>query len=113
LIRQQYEYVPDGSNESDTKSWYEDHNEAVKAAIPKDRLLVFNAKEGWSPLCGFLQKPIPEYEFPRVFDKHEFLFAVKRLLSRKRQNRLRRLGGSAVLAAAFVLGMRFRGIGFN
>ncbi|KAH8886631.1 hypothetical protein GQ53DRAFT_875300, partial [Thozetella sp. PMI_491] len=113
MIRQQYEYVPDGSDEVDTKRWYEEHNESVKVAIPKGRLLVFNAREGWNPLCQFLQKPVPQHEFPRVFDKHEFLFAVKRLLSRKRQNRLRRLGGSAVLVAAFVLGIGFRGTGLN
>ena len=32
---------------------------------PTDQLLVFNVKEGWKPLCNFLDKPVPYYEFPR------------------------------------------------
>lgn len=47
------------------------HNEAVKAAIPKDRLLVFDVKEGWPPLCAFVERPIPKEPFPRVNSKEE------------------------------------------
>ena len=36
----------------------------VKAAIPGDRLLVFDVAEGWEPLCGFLGVPVPETAFP-------------------------------------------------
>ena len=45
--------------------WYEDHNEEVKRAVPKGNLLIFNAKQGWEPLCNFLGKEIPAEEFPR------------------------------------------------
>ena len=31
---------------------------------PKDKLLVFNVKEGWEPLCKFLEKEIPDKPFP-------------------------------------------------
>lgn len=47
------------------------HNEAVKATIPKARLLVFDAKEGWGPLCAFVGRPIPKEPFPRVNSKEE------------------------------------------
>ena len=40
------------------------HIEAVKQAIPKNQLLIFEAKDGWKPLCEFLNKPIPETPFP-------------------------------------------------
>lgn len=46
--------------------FYEDWNEFVKHKIPEDRLLVFNAKEGWEPLCKFLGKPVPEGPYPRA-----------------------------------------------
>lgn len=46
--------------------FYEDWNEFVKHKIPEDRLLVFNAKEGWEPLCKFLGKPIPDGPYPRA-----------------------------------------------
>ena len=31
----------------------------VKAEVPEERLLVFEAKEGWKPLCEFLGLPEP------------------------------------------------------
>jgi hypothetical protein len=34
--------------------------------------LVFEAKEGWEPLCNFLGKPIPDVPYPRVNDNAEF-----------------------------------------
>jgi len=48
------------------------HNEAVKAAIPASQLLVFEVKQGWSPLCEFLDAPVPDEPFPRTNDREEF-----------------------------------------
>lgn len=48
------------------------HNEAVKKAIPADKLLVFEVKDGWGPLCEFLGVPIPDGEFPRTNHREEF-----------------------------------------
>ena len=54
------------------------HNEAVKAAIPAERLLVYQVKEGWGPLCAFLGEPVPDEAFPRTNDRAEFWDMVKR-----------------------------------
>jgi Sulfotransferase domain len=48
------------------------HNDAVKAAIPADQLLVYQVKEGWEPLCAFLGAPVPADPFPRTNDRGEF-----------------------------------------
>ncbi len=48
------------------------HNEAVKATIPASQLLVYSVKEGWSPLCEFLNAPVPAEPFPRTNDRAEF-----------------------------------------
>jgi len=53
------------------------HNEAVKAAIPADRLLVYQVKEGWEPLCAFLGRPVPDEAFPRTNDRQEFWELLK------------------------------------
>eukprot|EP00438_Fugacium_kawagutii_P028622 Skav212753 [mRNA] locus=scaffold2545:132896:133816:- [translate_table: standard] len=45
--------------------------EKVKSTVPPDRLLVFDVKEGWEPLCKFLNKPVPDEPFPNVNDKEE------------------------------------------
>ncbi len=48
------------------------HNEAVKATCPADKLLVFEAKDGWAPLCEFLGCAIPETDYPRSNSTEEF-----------------------------------------
>ena len=46
------------------KSYYQEHNERVKNIVPKDRLLVWNVKDGWEPLCTFLGKDVPDKPIP-------------------------------------------------
>ena len=48
------------------------HNERVKAVIPADRLLVFDVRQGWQPLCAFLGVAVPDTPFPRTNDRAEF-----------------------------------------
>ena len=48
--------------------FYQEHVEEVKRHVPSDKLLVFEVKQGWRPLCDFLNVPIPENPFPRVND---------------------------------------------
>jgi hypothetical protein len=43
---------------------FNEHNEAVKATVPADRLFVFDVKDGWEPLCKFLGVPVPDEPFP-------------------------------------------------
>jgi hypothetical protein len=49
------------------------HIQVVQATIAPERLLVFDVKEGWEPLCAFLDVPVPEVDpFPRVNDRTAF-----------------------------------------
>lgn len=45
---------------------FNDHIEAVKAHVPADQLLIFDVKDGWGPLCEFLDVPIPQKSFPHM-----------------------------------------------
>ena len=51
---------------------YRKRTEDVRAAIPPDRLLVFDVSEGWEPLCTFLSVPVPSEAFPRTNSTSEF-----------------------------------------
>jgi hypothetical protein len=51
---------------------------AVQAALPPARLLVFEVKAGWEPLCTFLDQPVPDMPFPRTNNTAEFWELVKR-----------------------------------
>ena len=48
------------------------HNDAVKRAIPPDRLLVYDVDQGWAPLCKFLGTAVPDAPFPRTNSAAEF-----------------------------------------
>ncbi len=63
---------PAGLDVSALKTAFIAHNDAVKAAIPQDRLLTYDVKEGWGPLCAFLDVPVPDGPFPRTNDRSEF-----------------------------------------
>ena len=59
------------------------HNAEVEATIPSDKLLVFEVKQGWEPLCKFLGCPVPkDAPFPRTNDTAHF---KERIALRKRQ----------------------------
>lgn len=63
---------PDGLSDAELAERFIAHNEAVKAAIPESRLLVFEVKQGWAPLCDFLGVDAPDGPFPRTNDRAEF-----------------------------------------
>jgi hypothetical protein len=44
------------------------HTQEVRDAIDPARLLVFDVREGWTPLCRFLEVPVPDEPFPRLND---------------------------------------------
>lgn len=44
----------------------------VRAAVPPERLLVFDVAQGWEPLCAFLEVPVPATPFPRTNSTKEF-----------------------------------------
>lgn len=58
---------------------FKQHIEKVKQTVPSNRLLVYNLKEGWQPLCNFLDVPIPDHPLPHLNDTSSFLAIRKKL----------------------------------
>ena len=50
---------------------FQSHIDEVKRALPKERLLVFDVREGWEPLCEFLNVPVPATPFPQTNSREE------------------------------------------
>lgn len=63
---------------------FERHNASVMTAVPAERLLVFDVREGWEPLCDFLEVEVPERPFPRVNDRASMRRTVLSTLIRRR-----------------------------
>jgi len=82
------------------------HNEEVKRRVPAEKLLVFEVKEGWGPLCEFLGVEAPDKPFPHLND-------AAQMRRRIRAVQVLSLGVPAVLAllataALVILGRRAR-----
>ena len=54
------------------RAFWEGHIASVKEHVPEDKLLVYDVRDGWGPLCEFLGKPIPEEELPHLNKKENF-----------------------------------------
>lgn len=63
---------PPGLERDELVQAFVSHNRAVKEVIPGSRLLEFEVKDGWQPLCDFLQVPVPTTDFPRTNHREEF-----------------------------------------
>jgi hypothetical protein len=48
------------------------HNDAVRAAVPADRLLEWSLGDGWEPICERLGLPVPAEPFPVTNTTDEF-----------------------------------------
>jgi hypothetical protein len=63
---------------------YREYIEDVKKTVPPDRLLVYEVKEGWKPLCDFLDVPVPvRKSFPHINERKSFkqLILLLRILN--------------------------------
>lgn len=48
------------------------HNARLLREVPAERLLVWQTRDGWAPLCEALNVPVPAEPFPRANTREEF-----------------------------------------
>jgi hypothetical protein len=65
------------SSKEDVLAAYHRHTETVTKTIPADRLLLFDVKQGWGPLCQFLGVPVPPGDFPKTNNTQDFWNSVQ------------------------------------
>jgi Sulfotransferase domain len=65
-------FTPHWGDRSEAIAAYERHNDAVRAAVPSDRLLEWHPGDGWGPLCAALDVGLPDEPFPHVNTTEEF-----------------------------------------
>jgi len=51
---------------------FKNHIAEVQAEVPADRLLTFDLRDGWEPLCDFLEVDVPEIPFPKTNSSKQF-----------------------------------------
>jgi len=62
----------EGNFEKNGKRVFTEHNERVRTLVRRDLLLEYHVQQGWGPLCSFLEKDVPNTEFPRGNDPEAF-----------------------------------------
>ena len=56
------------------------HIEEVKAYVPKEKLLVYDVRDGWGPLCKFLGVAEPSEPLPHLNKKENFKTMLQDLI---------------------------------
>jgi hypothetical protein len=57
------------------------HAAAVSEVLPADRLLVFDVREGWGPLCDFLGVEQPDEPFPHLNDAQTMQRNIEQMMA--------------------------------
>lgn len=89
---------------------YLDHNAHIRKVVPQERLLTFHAKDGWEPLCAFLDVAVPKEPFPNI-NEGSFVadLHTKYILpAAKRRTAIRLLRMVAPVAIAVVAAWAYR-----
>lgn len=67
----------DVDNKEHVLNVYQQHNQAIRNTVTPDRLLEFDAKQGWEPLCAFLGVPVPAEAYPHANSQVAFNSRVR------------------------------------
>lgn len=62
------------------KKVWEDHIVEVKAYVPQEKLLVYDVRDGWGPICKFLDVPEPPEPLPHLNKKENFKEMLPQLM---------------------------------
>jgi Sulfotransferase domain len=87
LFGSEWHFGMDMTDEDAAVAAYHGHVTAVTESLPAQRLLTFDVREGWGPLCSFLGVEAPADPFPHLNDsesmRHNFeqMRATGRLVS--------------------------------
>lgn len=74
------EHVGKGyKNKASVIAFYRCWNERIRKDIPAERLLVYEVKDGWQPLCDFLDVEVPAESFPKANTREEFQQGKKKV----------------------------------
>jgi Sulfotransferase domain len=87
---------------------FQRHNDEVKRGVPAERLLVFEVKQGWQPLCDFLGVPAPSGQFPHTNSREEMDAMIKAAQAAGRSQPVRNLGEMSAMVKQRLAGLRTR-----
>ena len=96
LLRKQWVTLY-GRPEPASRYHWDKHIEYLKRVVPAEKLVFYDVREGWEPLCRALGEDVPAEEFPRVNDSRAIDELARRMV-------VRGLGRWAVVGASVGVG---------
>ena len=73
MLRKFFDTMFRGDFPNQGKTVFREHYAQVRELVPSTNLLEYDIRDGWGPLCRFLDKEIPlEIAFPHVHDVETF-----------------------------------------
>lgn len=82
-----------GDFETFGKQRFKDYYAKLRQILPPQRILEFDIKSGWQPLCEFLGQPLPLTPFPHSNDTDSFVHRCQTSNRRQMLNVLYRISG--------------------
>jgi hypothetical protein len=74
--------TPHWRNPDAAMAAYDAHNAAVRSEVPGDRLIDWQPRSGWDPICSALDIPVPNIAFPHANTSDDFQKSVEERLNR-------------------------------
>jgi hypothetical protein len=68
-------FTPNWTERDPAIAAYKRHNDEVRRRVASDRLIDWEPRDGWEPICSALEVPVPAEPFPHVNTTAEFISA--------------------------------------
>ena len=90
---------------ADLSLMYTEWVSKIIETVPREKLLVYNVKEGWDPLCKFLGVNVPDHPFPRKNNSQEMVATNQKMTINTAMRRIGKIiAYFLVIAGAIFLG---------
>ncbi|KAL4805359.1 P-loop containing nucleoside triphosphate hydrolase protein [Aspergillus unguis] len=100
-------YAPAMNGGDPARKVFEGHIEKIKSLVAADRLLVYDVRQGWEPLCEFLGQPVPNEPMPSGNSKADLVKRVKATFWKDVRECWWRVGGMLAYASLGVVGWKW------
>lgn len=78
----------DPFNKENMLNYYNSHCNFVRNIVSKENLLDnYNVKQGWKPLCEFLNKEVPNVDFPNINNTEEYFESINKFVKANESNK--------------------------
>lgn len=104
-----YGPVQAGKNYVESGQVWDKHMDYLLRVVPKEKLIIYDVKDGWEPLCQALNVPVPKnVDFPRINDSKAMEAFAKEHIRRGLSRWAMFFGAVVLVTGSVLIHKRFR-----